>query len=99
MKRAMFLAGFLWFMVCAAQMDAQTAQPAWCNALPRAGYKDLKRVPIADGWFEVYEVQPATFAIYEPRQSEETIGYLIVGAKRALLFDSGMGIGDVKAVV
>lgn len=31
-------------------------------------------------------------------RSEETIGYLIVGNTRALLFDTGMGIGDLKAL-
>ncbi len=38
------------------------------------------------------------FAIYEPHQAEETIGYLITGTKRALLFDTGMGISDIKRV-
>ena len=37
--------------------------------------------------------------IYEPHQAEETIGYLIIGNKRALLFDTGMGISDVKKVL
>jgi glyoxylase-like metal-dependent hydrolase (beta-lactamase superfamily II) len=50
-------------------------------------------------WFEVYKVAPQVFAIYEPHQSEETIGYLIVGTKQALLFDTGMGIADIRAVV
>lgn len=97
--KTMVIAVVLGLMVCASRAEAQAAQPAWCQSLPRAGYKALKRIPLADAWFEVYEVAPATFAIYEPRQSEETIGYLIVGARRALLFDSGMGIGDVRAVV
>jgi glyoxylase-like metal-dependent hydrolase (beta-lactamase superfamily II) len=73
-------------------------QPPWCNQLPRAAFAKFERVPINDAWFEVYKVAPATFAIYEPRQSEETIGYLIVGNTRALLFDTGMGIGNLKAL-
>ena len=73
-------------------------KPAWCKQLPRPEYAKLKRVPIADTWFEVYKVAPNVFAIYEPHQSEETIGYLIVGNARALLFDTGMGIGDLKAL-
>jgi glyoxylase-like metal-dependent hydrolase (beta-lactamase superfamily II) len=77
---------------------AETEIPDWCRALPRAEYKTLQRVPISDAWFEVYRVAPAVFAIYEPHQAEETIGYLIVGQQRALLFDTGMGIGDVKSV-
>ena len=72
--------------------------PEWCRPLPRPEYKNLKRVAAADPWFEVYEVAPATFAIYEPHQSEETISYLIVGQTRAVLFDTGMGIGNLKQV-
>ena len=55
-------------------------------------------MPIADSWFEVYKVAPAVFAIYEPHQSEEVISYLIVGGKRTVLFDTGMGISDIKKV-
>jgi glyoxylase-like metal-dependent hydrolase (beta-lactamase superfamily II) len=73
-------------------------KPAWCNQLPRPEYAQLTRVPSADPWFEVYKVAPNVFAIYEPHQSEETIGYLVVGNARALLFDTGMGIGDLKAL-
>jgi glyoxylase-like metal-dependent hydrolase (beta-lactamase superfamily II) len=50
-------------------------------------------------WFEVYKVAPATFAIYEPHQSEETISYLIVGTKQAVLFDTGMGITSIQKIV
>ena len=82
-----------------AALAAQTSVPDWCRALPRPEYKTLERVRISDPWFEVYKVVPGVFAIYEPHQAEETIGYLIVGEKRALLFDTGMGISDVKKVV
>jgi glyoxylase-like metal-dependent hydrolase (beta-lactamase superfamily II) len=79
---------------------AQTPVPAnWCRALPRPEYKTLERVPITDPWFEVYKPAKDVFAIYEPHQSEETISYLIVGEKRALLFDTGMGISDLKKVI
>jgi glyoxylase-like metal-dependent hydrolase (beta-lactamase superfamily II) len=67
--------------------------------LPRPEYKTLTRVPVSDPWFEVYEPVPDVFAIYEPHQAEETIGYLMVGKKRALEFDTGMGISDIKKVI
>jgi len=73
--------------------------PEWCKALPRPEYRTLKRVPAADPWFEVYRVRPGVFAIYEPHQFEEVISYLIVGSRRAMLFDTGMGIGDMKRTV
>jgi glyoxylase-like metal-dependent hydrolase (beta-lactamase superfamily II) len=80
-------------------LSAQTSIPDWCRALPRADVKKLDRVPVSDSWFEVYRIAPAVFAIYEPHQAEETIGYLIAGDKRGVLFDTGMGIGDLRALV
>jgi glyoxylase-like metal-dependent hydrolase (beta-lactamase superfamily II) len=86
---------------CAATTEgvgALAEVPEWCRGLPRAEYKSLERVPVSDPWFEVYKPTKGVFAMYEPHQSEETIGYLIVGEKRALLFDTGMGISDVKKI-
>ena len=88
-------------LLCAvpASLAAHTkAIPDWCKALPRPEYKSLQRVPISDPWFEVYKVAPGTFAIYEPHQAEETISYLILGTKQAVLFDTGMGIGSISKV-
>lgn len=73
--------------------------PAWCTKLPRAEFKQFEKVAIVSDWFEVYKIKPDIYAIYEPRQLKQVISYLIVGNKRALLFDTGMGIGNIKAVV
>ncbi|MGH9676924.1 MAG: hypothetical protein ACRD36_07460, partial [Candidatus Acidiferrum sp.] len=77
----------------------QSEKPEWCKPLPRPEYKSLERVLANDPWFEVYKVAPGVFAIYEPHQAEETIAYLIVGHKQALLFDTGMGIASIRNVV
>jgi glyoxylase-like metal-dependent hydrolase (beta-lactamase superfamily II) len=79
--------------------QSQTEKPEWCKNLPRPEFAQLKRILPDDPWFEVYKVAPGTFAIYEPHQSEEVISYLIVGQKQALLFDTGMGIADIRKVV
>jgi glyoxylase-like metal-dependent hydrolase (beta-lactamase superfamily II) len=50
-------------------------------------------------WFEVYRVADRTFALLEPHHYEEVISYLIVGAERAVLHDTGLGIGDIKSEV
>ncbi len=76
----------------------QDEKPEWCKALPRPEYKSLERVSASDPWFEVYKVAPGVFAIYEPHQAEEVISYLIVGHKQAVLFDTGMGISDIRRV-
>jgi glyoxylase-like metal-dependent hydrolase (beta-lactamase superfamily II) len=78
---------------------AQPEIPEWCRALPRPEYKSLERVLPNESWFEVYKVRPGVFAIYEPHQAEEVISYLIVGTKQALLFDTGMGIANIRGVV
>jgi glyoxylase-like metal-dependent hydrolase (beta-lactamase superfamily II) len=79
--------------------QSQTEKPEWCKPLPRPEYAQLKRILPEEPWFEVYKVAPGTFAIYEPHQSEEVISYLIVGAKQALLFDTGMGIANIHKIV
>jgi glyoxylase-like metal-dependent hydrolase (beta-lactamase superfamily II) len=77
----------------------QNEKPDWCKPLPRPEYKTLERVQVSDAWFEVYRVAADVYAIYEPDQSEEVISYLILGQSKALLFDTGMGISDIKKVV
>ena len=90
---------FLLVAIClASPLFAQNSIPDWCRPLPRPEYKSLERVKVSDPWFEVYKPAAGVFAIYEPHQSEETIGYLITGTNRALLFDTGMGISDIKKV-
>ena len=88
----------VWAMFCLSCLAQSPIPPQWCAALPRPEYKTLKRVQVSDPWFEVYEPAAGVFAIYEPHQAEETIGYLIVGKQRALPFDTGMGISDIRKV-
>ena len=90
-------AGFL-VSLALSSLALPSAIPEWCRILPHPEYKTLQRVPVSDPWFEVYQVASGVFAIYEPHQAEETISYLILGRNRALLFDTGMGISDLKKV-
>lgn len=47
-------------------------------------------------WFRVYELPGDVFALYEYRQEELVISYLIPGEESALLWDTGLGIGDIR---
>ena len=94
-----FAAAVLLVPGACAQSISNSLTPDWCRQLPRQQFKHLERIASPDPWFEVYRVAPGVFAIYEPHQFEEVISYLILGGKRALLFDTGMGIGDIKRVV
>ena len=99
MRVAKALASLLLTCLVPFSLAAQTNTiPEWCKPLPRPEYKPLERVLASDPWFEVYKVAPGVFAIYEPHQAEEVISYLIVGHKQAVLFDTGMGIANIKQI-
>ncbi len=71
----------------------------WWDQLPRPEWGLYEKIDQDQDWFEVYRVADGVFAIYEPGQFEEVISFLIEGESRALLFDTGLGIGDMRRVV
>ena len=85
------------FVLSASSVFAQ--QGEFCKKLPRAQYSDYTLHASSNNWFNVYEVETDIFAIYEPHQWQEVISYLIIGKRSAVLFDTGNGIGNIKAVV
>ena len=85
--------------ISSAQQLGEPLRPEWCSQLPRPEYKTLERVLTDEPWFEIYRIRPGVFALYEPKQFEEVISYLILGEKRALLFDTGLGVGKISDVV
>lgn len=52
-----------------------------------------------DGWFTVERLDDDTFALSEYRHWEETHCYLLLGAERAVLIDTGLGVSNIKDVV
>lgn len=72
---------------------------SFCDRLPRSAYADYQKHETSNDWFEVYEIEPNIWAIYEPFQWQEVISYLIVGSESAVLFDTGNGIGNIKSIV
>ena len=73
---------------------ADAVQPdAWYEALPRPQYATLEAVEQPDPWFSVYRLPHDVYAIYEPGHFQEVISYLVLGGEKALLIDTGMGMG------
>lgn len=62
-------------------------------------FSECKEIPVESRWFHVYQVLPGIKAIYEPYHFQEVISYLVEGEQTDMLFDSGMGIGDMKHLV
>ena len=50
-------------------------------------------------WFTVEKIDGDTYAISEYKHWEETHCYLLLGLDRAILIDTGLGVGNIKAVV
>ena len=71
----------------------------WWDQLPRPQWAEFEKINTQQAWFDVYRIRDHIYALHEPGQFEEVISFLIVGDDRALLFDTGLGIGDIKAVV
>ena len=71
----------------------------WYEKLPRLVWGDYEKVDQPDPWFEVYKLTDTVYAIYEDGQFEEVISYLVLGEEKAVIIDTGNGIGDIKAVV
>ncbi len=72
---------------------------SWCNAPSAPEARGLYKVPVEDSWFVVLKAAPGVFAISEPRQAEQVNSFLIVGSVRAVLFDTGLGIGQIGPLV
>ena len=50
-------------------------------------------------WFRVEELEPGVVLIEEPWHDERVKSYLITGTQRALLLDTGTGVGDLRALI
>jgi glyoxylase-like metal-dependent hydrolase (beta-lactamase superfamily II) len=83
---------------------ADAGYPPWMSAdtWPRpewSGYPVVDTSKSADpglAWFEIHKLRPNVYAIYEPGNWQEVMSYLFIGRHKAMLYDTGMNIGDIK---
>jgi len=99
LKLLLVVAGYIYSQGTSGIDSLSIISEGWCHDLPRTIYANLERVNVSNKWFEVYRLDNDVFAIYEPQQWQEVISYLILGREKALLFDTGNGIGKISEVV
>jgi hydroxyacylglutathione hydrolase len=51
-----------------------------------------------DDWYAIEDIAPGVFAIGEPKYHQINWNYLICGSDRALMFDTGPGLRDIRPV-
>lgn len=78
---------------------SSAAAESWCDAAPAPEFAGLEPAGIEHEWFKVHAVAEGVFAISEPRQYEGVTSFLVIGSKRAVLFDSGLGVARIGEVV
>jgi glyoxylase-like metal-dependent hydrolase (beta-lactamase superfamily II) len=79
-------------------LDDAVQPPDWAAALPRPWYRGREKRSTGQPWFDVYPLFPGDYALYEGGHFQEVISFLILGRDRGLLWDTGMGIGDIRAL-
>ncbi|MBT5074393.1 MAG: MBL fold metallo-hydrolase [Kordiimonadaceae bacterium] len=57
------------------------------------------KIDAGQNWYETYIIAENTYAISAPNHWQGTISYLLLGSDKALLVDTGMGIGNIKKTV
>jgi hydroxyacylglutathione hydrolase len=74
----------------------------WTSGKPAMTTADFKLAPPlrwVDDYYVVADLGSNTYAIGEPRYGQCNFSYLIVGSSRALLFDTGPGVRDIRTAV
>jgi glyoxylase-like metal-dependent hydrolase (beta-lactamase superfamily II) len=102
MKKAL-LVGFTLAVICALGIAGRHRLMVYSLALegPPALLERAEEDADArwfDDYFTVTPIDDRTFAIAEPRYAQQNHSYLIAGAERAVLFDAGPGLRDIRAV-
>jgi glyoxylase-like metal-dependent hydrolase (beta-lactamase superfamily II) len=87
------------FCSCTSNKKPVEISADWCAKSLRPELKSLKEIITKRKWFKVYGVGDSVYAIMEPYNYQEVISYLIIGRQRALLFDTGIGLDSISALV
>ena len=61
--------------------------------------KTARRIPNTSKWFEIISLPNDVYALWEPGHAEKVNSYLIIGAKKDVLYDTGMGIASIGQAI
>jgi glyoxylase-like metal-dependent hydrolase (beta-lactamase superfamily II) len=55
----------------------------------------VQSLTLSQEWFTTWEIAPGVICIAEDQHIEEVRSYLVIGAERSMLWDTGLGIADI----
>ena len=61
--------------------------------------KQAEEIYVGEPWFKVLRLPNDVFSIQEPRHQHGVISFLILGSRKSILLDTGMGIRDMSTIV
>lgn len=99
LKKIALLLYLICFVSSCIQIPKAQNETHWYDVMPRPSWEKYNLIDTNQNWFEVYQLNANTYAIYEPYQWQEAISYLLVGTEKAMLVDTLQGISDLKSVV
>ena len=78
-----------------------TQQPIETQAIDQLTelLKTARRIPNASKWFEIISLPNDVYALWEPGHVEKVNSYLIIGTKKDVLYDTGMGIASIGQTI
>jgi hydroxyacylglutathione hydrolase len=86
-------------LVFAPYLYAELSASLEPHAIIDPAKPDLGEGSMADDYWAVQNIDANTYAVGEPRYYQANYAYLIVGERRALLFDAGSGTRDITGIV
>ena len=61
--------------------------------------KSAERIANSSGWFEILKLPNNVYAFWEPGHVEKVNSFLIIGRDLDVLYDTGMGIANIRAAL
>jgi hydroxyacylglutathione hydrolase len=86
-------------LVFAPYLYAELSASLEPHAIIDPAKPDLGEGSMVDDYWAVQNIDANTYAIGEPRYYQVNYAYLIVGERRALLFDAGSGTRDITGII
>jgi hydroxyacylglutathione hydrolase len=86
-------------LVFAPYLFAELSASLEPHAIIDPAKPNLGQGRMVDDYWAVQDIDANTYALGEPRYYQVNYAYLIVGGRRALLFDAGSGTRDITGVI